>query len=114
MNIEYGLGSRLLTIAGGFGGFFLRAYVLLVLWRWFAVPLGLPAVGMMHAYGLALLVQFATYNPPIKDRDVADGAAEERDATRKERMIYVGAHIVKDIIAPLFVWGLGYVAHGLM
>lgn len=26
-----------------------------VLWSWFIVPLGLPAVGLWHAYGLALI-----------------------------------------------------------
>lgn len=31
-------------------------FTLSTLWRWFMVPLGVPAIGMAHAYGLLLLV----------------------------------------------------------
>lgn len=32
------------------------AWVEKTLWYWFAVPLGLPAIGMAHAYGLSALL----------------------------------------------------------
>jgi hypothetical protein len=38
-----------------------RGYVLSVLWGWFAVPLGLPVVGVVQAMGVALLVGLLTY-----------------------------------------------------
>lgn len=38
-------------VATFFGG-----YTLMVLWGWFAVPLGLPAIGIFHALGLGFLV----------------------------------------------------------
>jgi len=33
-----------------------RAWVALKMWVWFAIPLGAPAIGMAHAYGLCLLI----------------------------------------------------------
>lgn len=32
-----------------------RAYVIARLWAWFVVPLGLPAIGVVPAYGLTLV-----------------------------------------------------------
>jgi hypothetical protein len=32
------------------------AYVEKVLWWWFIVPLGMPAIGMAHAYGLSVFL----------------------------------------------------------
>lgn len=39
----------------------LGAYVLKTLWWWFVVPLGVPAVGMAHAYGLSTIVALMRY-----------------------------------------------------
>ena len=38
-----------------------RGFVLALLWRWFVVPLGAPAIGVVHAMGLSWLVGLATY-----------------------------------------------------
>ncbi len=38
---------------------FARAFVFQHLWLWFAVPLGLPALGFWHAAGLTLLLGMA-------------------------------------------------------
>lgn len=32
-----------------------RAYVMLTIWEWFVVPLGVPAIGFWHAMGLWVL-----------------------------------------------------------
>ena len=37
---------------------FLNAYVILLFWNWFVVPLGLKPVGYWHALGLSLFVSF--------------------------------------------------------
>jgi hypothetical protein len=39
-----------------FGRSFLDALAFLLLWKWFVVPLGFPAVGYWHAYGLDLFI----------------------------------------------------------
>lgn len=38
----------------------LSAYTLMMLWTWFLVPLGVTGIGMVHAYGLSILVKYAT------------------------------------------------------
>ena len=45
----------------------LRGYVLAQLWRWFVVPLGGPAVDVVHAIGISLLVAMLTHQSPPKD-----------------------------------------------
>jgi hypothetical protein len=37
-----------------------HGFVYAQLWGWFAVPLGLPAVGMWHALGVAVLFRLLT------------------------------------------------------
>lgn len=32
--------------------------VIMLMWNWFVVPLGLPAIGLIHALGLDMLVSF--------------------------------------------------------
>jgi hypothetical protein len=44
----------------------LSAFVLGTLWGWFLVPLGLPAISYVHAYGLSIVV---TYLQGVKDRN---------------------------------------------
>jgi len=39
-----------------------HGFVLSALWGWYIVPLGLPAIGIVHAIGLALLVRYLTYH----------------------------------------------------
>ncbi len=43
-------------------------FALSILWRWFVVPLGAPAIGMWHAAGLSAFVGFVT----MKARDYDD------------------------------------------
>jgi hypothetical protein len=43
------------------------------LWRWFVTPLGAPEITLAHAYGLATLVGWATYQF-IPDREPVDMA----------------------------------------
>lgn len=38
----------------------LSAYTLMMLWAWFLVPLGVASIGMVHAYGLSILIKYAT------------------------------------------------------
>lgn len=36
------------------------AFVLALLWGWFIVPLGVPAISMFHAWGLTVIVNMFT------------------------------------------------------
>lgn len=48
----------------------LTAYTVSTLWLWFIVPLGAPTIGMAHAYGAALLLQYLTVRVSDKEEDV--------------------------------------------
>jgi tetrahydromethanopterin S-methyltransferase subunit C len=37
-----------------------RAYVIARLWSWYVVPLGVPAIGMVSAYGLGIVAGILT------------------------------------------------------
>lgn len=47
-------------------------WVISILWGWFVVPLGVPSVGAVHAYGLALVVAMFTAKCPTKKDDRED------------------------------------------
>ncbi|PWG03362.1 hypothetical protein [Sphingosinicella humi] len=34
----------------------LRAFIICDMWAWFVVPLGLPQIGVLHAFGLSLFI----------------------------------------------------------
>jgi len=88
------------------GGFVLmllfRGYVLVDLWEWFMVPLGLPRVGMAHALGIALLIELVA------------GSHEDDDEEDEEfirpwlRRCLMTAGLI------LLVWLLGSVIHSFM
>lgn len=40
-----------------------NAFVIMKLWNWFAAPLGVPAIGWLHAYGLNLLINLIVMQP---------------------------------------------------
>lgn len=47
-------------IVSSFLGLLLRGFVVSVLWKWFVVPLGLPAISVPHGIGLSTLILFMT------------------------------------------------------
>lgn len=49
-------------------GVTLRAWVVWKMWRWFAVPLGAPRVGMWHLAGIALMFWIVTSEHWMEDR----------------------------------------------
>jgi hypothetical protein len=53
-----------------------RAYVLTILWRWFVVSLGGPALAIVPALGISLLYSMmsgSAYKDATSDKDVDDG-----------------------------------------
>lgn len=63
-------------------------------WEWFAVPAGLPAIGMAHVFGLFLIF-----------RMFRGAVANFKSATET---------IKDEISTPLFFLGLGWIVHKIM
>lgn len=75
-----------------------NAFVLYKMWGWFLVPLGLPQIGMAHAWGLAILIGMFTVRSKIQSKD------------KKERI----AEGVTMALSPFMALLFGYIAHRMM
>lgn len=75
-----------------------RAYVFAVLWGWFAVPLGAPALTFAAAIGLLLLVSLSTAHLANDKTDTDDGMWEA-----------IGTMLAKIILIPLVPLVVGWV-----
>jgi hypothetical protein len=92
----------LLTLIGVTIGSVIGGYVLSVLWGWFIVTtFSLPALGIVEAIGLNLIVGFLTYQY----------TAEKQDAEDEKYAIALTNSIVKSIIFPLIILFIGYIVH---
>lgn len=69
----------------------LHAFVLRYLWAWFVVPLGLPSIGMAHAYGISMLVGLMT---------------PYRDNKKSEWSEVVALAILRPLLCLLFAWAV--------
>jgi hypothetical protein len=48
----------------------LDGFVIHLMWSWYMVPLGVPAIGIAHAIGIDLLVSLTAHQTiPVKDGD---------------------------------------------
>ena len=74
----------------------LRGWVLSVLWGWFLVPLGIPAIGISHALGVNLIVTYLIYQYPNF----------RSEPNLKESLTY--------IFIPFAALGIGWVFHFFM
>lgn len=72
-------------------------FVMQLMWAWFVVPLGVPAIGIAHALGLRLLAEWMTY----QDRDLSD----KNDLLESA---------IKSFLIPLLMLGLGAAVHAAM
>lgn len=44
-----------------------RGLVLLQMWKWFAMPMGLPALTFAHCMGVGLLISYMTYQSDARN-----------------------------------------------
>lgn len=81
----------------------LSAYTLMMLWTWFLVPLGVVSIGMVHAYGLSILIKYATMQG--SDMLVISG-------NKKEDGAYVSNSelALLNIVLSIVLLGLGFTA----
>lgn len=49
--------KKVFSIIVGFAASFAMAISLYLLWGWFVVPLGIPSIGMLHAWGLIYVAE---------------------------------------------------------
>jgi hypothetical protein len=76
------------------------AWVLSIIWTWFMVPLGVGAISVAHAFGLALVAKCFTGNTSQKD-SVDD-------------LPWLSQLAMYAVFRPLIVFLLGWAASGLM
>ncbi len=82
----------------------LEGYVLSVLWRWFMVPiLGLPALSVVQAIGIALVVAMLTHQ---KSHDYP----EDKEKSIAKQV----AIILAPFLGPLTALLMGWVIHQFM
>lgn len=74
----------------------LRAFIICDLWAWFVVPLGLPHVSVLHAYGLALFASL------FVDQNLATLIIGDNEAAAVR-------HVAKGALGFLLIWGLAAV-----
>lgn len=64
-------------IAVFFGLIFYRAFVVVLGWGWFVVPLGVKDIGYVHALGLSLFIAMLTHeNNDVKSKPFGELALE--------------------------------------
>lgn len=84
----------------------LKGFVLSKLWFWFIVPLGVPAISLWHAWGIAILAAMfshqastSTYDPKVEEYGFG---------------YVIAKSIIMGILMPLLTWFFGYIAYSLM
>jgi hypothetical protein len=73
-----------------------HGFVLKLMWAWFLVPLGLPALGLAHACGLGLLARYLTWQRIPKSE-------EDEDANARR--------LALNFIYPCIILGFGSIIH---
>lgn len=79
----------------------LRSYGLMLVWGWFVEPFGLPAISLLHAYGLMIvfvMIRGPYYFKADDDTDVSDILAKQFDT----------------LIGIAMAIGFAYTAHSMM
>lgn len=90
------------AVALGFGAAVWDAFVLVQLWGWFVVPLGVVEIGLFHALGLLLVASLATY------QNITNLAKSSEDTASQ-----VANGIAYVIVMPAFTLLFGWAAHSL-
>lgn len=78
----------------------INGYVLSILWVWFLVPLGLPAISIAHSIGIAMVSSWLTYQHQTSKQEGKEKALENL------AIIFV--------VRPLAVLGVGYLVKQFM
>jgi len=84
------------------------AFVASTLWLWFMVPLGLPAIGVLHMWGIGLFASYFTMG-------IKRESPETTDATLGEKAGVAVAYIwLMSLLWGGVALGTGYILQGLI
>ena len=90
----------------------LRAYVVVTLWAWFVVPLGVMGLTMAHAFGLELVVRLLTTNVGSTVNELYHAwRVKEKKPKTPWRATSGAAFAIAMSLAAL---GMGWIGHSLM
>lgn len=95
-----GSGVVLLAGVGIVLGMLINGIVLSFLWQWFLVPLGLPALGLIHAMGVGLIVRYLTY--------------QTVNCKKEDDQQQVWVQLASSLLYPLFILLFGFIVHLFM
>src|SRR3989344_254836 len=104
--VVVGLVVGMLVLIGGIMvvATLLRGYVLSVLWRWFMVPtLGLPALSVAQAIGIALVVGMLTHQSQHY-------YPEDKDEKTSNKVV----RIIEPFLTPFVILLIGWVVRQYM
>jgi hypothetical protein len=82
-----------------------KGWVLVRIWAWFVVPLGVPALTVWHAAGLSLLVGW------LADSSAYFANTSEDKRSRAEKFV---TSVTLSVLTPLLTWGMAAVFHSWM
>lgn len=54
------------------------AFVIATLWAWYLVPIGLPSISLLTAFGIDLIVTLLTFSVPTGKTDLTNAQLTER------------------------------------
>jgi hypothetical protein len=97
-----------LAFIGAFAvaGVFLNGWVLATLWGWFVVgTFGLPALGVLKAFGLMLLIRFLTVIPDT-DRWTNLSKLDKDEQMKRSLVTFLTLALY-----PLLTLGIGWIVH---
>lgn len=83
-----------------------RGYVLAQMWGWFVEPLGAPALTVVHAIGISMLVAFLTYQ-----HDAVKRSEQGEKASFGTRLV---EWLLNGVLFTACVWGMGALTHAFM
>lgn len=82
----------------------LRGFVLVQLWGWFLVPIGVPRIGMALALGISVITGMLCQSPMTATR-------EPKADTAVGKLVEA---LVIGVAAPLLAWGMGAIIAAFM
>ena len=93
--------AALVILSSAVGGFFMWAWLIVGLWGWFVVPLGVAAIGMSHALGLRLVMAVLTFK----------NIPQEKNKPMKK---LISESLALNIFVPIMIYYLGMFFHSFM
>ena len=108
------VGFITLLVAMLIGNTLMAGYVLFVFWGWFVVPLGVPAIGIIHAFGIALTVRLFVQG--MTENTTTEKLTKEvKEAKDTEEMASLMiSKFIQNSTAYVLTLGMGYLVHVFM